>query len=277
MGLESETKKSQLVLEIFSLSTLSVACVHRHHGSSYGPVESHFIDWYRILGVEENADVENIKKRYRKLALQLHPDKNKHPKAELAFKLVLEAYSYLTDSVKRRAFNLERSKNFCIKCNRIPYTLSISLSKSHAPKVVGESNTANRSKWIRNRVKEMKQRFNEEIKVMETCLKAYSTSGKETPIFKPSDSCHFHGSTRSATPKESPVFDPSNYLSKGYPHIRTRIYRKPDNFWDLQREDTLNNYGGQGTVAGRSCHDFPVFEKISERGILKESAACVYY
>ncbi|KAG5240864.1 dnaJ subfamily member [Salix suchowensis] len=222
--------------------------------------------------VEDNADVEVIKKRYRKLALQLHPDKNKHPKAELAFKLVLEAYSYLTDSVKRRAFNLERSKNFCIKCNRIPYTLSISLSKSHAPKVVGESNTANRSKWIRDRVKEMKQRFNEEIKVMETCLKANSASGKEAPIFKPSDSCHFHGSARSATPKESPVFDPSNYLFKGYPHIRTRIYRKPDNFWD-----TLNNYGGQGTVAGRSCHDFPVFEKRSERGILKESAACVYY
>jgi len=51
MGLESETKKSQLVLEICSLSTLSVACVHRHRSSSYGPVESHFIDWYRILGV----------------------------------------------------------------------------------------------------------------------------------------------------------------------------------------------------------------------------------
>ena len=75
---------------------------------------------------------------------------------------------------------------------------------------------------------------------------------------------------------ESPVFDPSDYLLKGYPHIRTRIYRKPENFWDLQREDALNNYGGQGTVKGRSYHDFPVFEKRSERGILKESAACVY-
>ncbi|KAG6766570.1 hypothetical protein POTOM_030658 [Populus tomentosa] len=276
MGLESETKKSQLVLEICSLSTLSVACVHRHRSSSYGPAESHFIDWYRILGVEEDADIDVIKKRYRKLALQLHPDKNKHPRAELAFKLVFEAYSYLTDSIKRRAFNLERSKNFCIKCNRIPYTPGNNSSKSQAPKGAEESNAANRSKWLRNRVREMKQRFKEEIKVMENCLKANRASRKEAPLFKPSDNCHFHSNTRSVTPMESPVFDPSDYLLKGYPHIRTRIYRKPENFWDLQREDALNNYGGQGTVKGRSYHDFPVFEKRSERGILKESAACVY-
>lgn len=187
-----------------------------------------------------------------------------------------QAYSYLTDNIKRGAFNLERSKNFCIKCNRIPYTLGNNLSKSHAPKVAVESNAANRSKWLRNRVREMKQRFKEEIKVMENCLKANSASRKEAPLFKPSDNCHFHSNTRSVTRKESPVFDPSDYLLKGYPHIRTRIYRKPENFWDLQREDTLNNYGGQGTVTGRSYHDFPVFEKRSGRGTLKESAACVY-
>jgi hypothetical protein len=51
MGLELETKKSQLVFEICSLSALLVSCVHRHHSSSCDPVESHFIDWYRILGV----------------------------------------------------------------------------------------------------------------------------------------------------------------------------------------------------------------------------------
>ncbi|KAK9139279.1 hypothetical protein Scep_008960 [Stephania cephalantha] len=42
------------------------------------------------LEVEENANLDAIRKQYHKLALNLHPDKNKHPKAEIAFKLVLE-------------------------------------------------------------------------------------------------------------------------------------------------------------------------------------------
>uniref|UniRef100_A0A6N2MW68 J domain-containing protein n=1 Tax=Salix viminalis TaxID=40686 RepID=A0A6N2MW68_SALVM len=67
MGLELETRKSQLVFEICSLSTLLVSCVHRHHSSSCDPVESHFIDWYRILGVDENAGLEVMKRRYHKL------------------------------------------------------------------------------------------------------------------------------------------------------------------------------------------------------------------
>lgn len=40
--------------------------------------------------MEEDAGIDVIRKQYHKLALQLHPDKNKHPKAEVAFKLVSE-------------------------------------------------------------------------------------------------------------------------------------------------------------------------------------------
>ncbi|KAH8494942.1 hypothetical protein H0E87_018208 [Populus deltoides] len=275
MGLELETKKSQLVFEICSLSALLVSCVHRHHSSSCDPVESHFIDWYRILGVDENAGLEVIKKRYHKLALQLHPDKNNHPRADIAFKLVLEAYSYLSDNIKRRDFNLERSKKFCIVCNRIPYAFSNNLSKSDASKVVEELKSANRTRLLRNGVKEMKQRFKEEIKVMENCLRANSLSRKETPLFKPSENYQFQSNTRRVSQKaESPVFDPSNYLFTGYPHIRNRIYEKPENFSDLKRGDVLNRYGGHGE--GRSYNDFPVFETRSDGGMLKESAACVY-
>ncbi|ESQ55409.1 hypothetical protein EUTSA_v10026868mg [Eutrema salsugineum] len=66
-------------------------------------------DWYGILGVDPLADDVAVKKQYRKLALLLHPDKNKCQGAEGAFKLVLEAWSLLSDKVKRIAFDLKRT------------------------------------------------------------------------------------------------------------------------------------------------------------------------
>lgn len=53
-------------------------------------------DWYEILGVDHLADGKTVKKQYKKLALLLHPDKNKFNGAEGAFKLVLEAWSQLS-------------------------------------------------------------------------------------------------------------------------------------------------------------------------------------
>ncbi|KAL1118340.1 hypothetical protein V6Z11_D01G027900 [Gossypium hirsutum] len=78
--------KSQLVLEICSISTTNpIACSHRHHIEHL--VKSPFIDW-----LQKMPESELIKRRYHKLALQLHPDKNKHPKADVAFKLVSECF-----------------------------------------------------------------------------------------------------------------------------------------------------------------------------------------
>ncbi|KAJ6770940.1 CHAPERONE DNAJ-DOMAIN SUPERFAMILY PROTEIN [Salix koriyanagi] len=186
-----------------------------------------------------------------------------------------QAYSYLSDDIKRRDFNLERSKRFCIKCNRIPYAFSNNLSKSQTSKAVEELKSSNRARLLRNRVREMKQRFNEEINVMENCLRANSLPRKETPLFKPSENYRFQSNTRWVSQKaESPVFDPSNYLFKGYPHIRNRIYKRPESFPDLKRGDMLNKYGGHGK--GRSYNDFPVFEMRSDGGMLKESASWVY-
>ncbi|KAJ0239289.1 Uncharacterized protein HA466_0229620 [Hirschfeldia incana] len=65
-------------------------------------------DWYGVLGVDPLADDGAVKKQYRKLALLLHPDKNKCEGAEGAFKLVLEAWSLLSDKVKRIAFDQKR-------------------------------------------------------------------------------------------------------------------------------------------------------------------------
>ncbi|XP_015571313.2 uncharacterized protein LOC8274377 isoform X1 [Ricinus communis] len=63
------------------------------------------VDYYCVLGVSPWADDETVKKQYRKLALMLHPDKNKSLGADGAFKLVSEAWSLLSDKAKRLAYN----------------------------------------------------------------------------------------------------------------------------------------------------------------------------
>ena len=62
-------------------------------------------DYYKILGVPKTAKDNEIKKAYRKLALQWHPDKNKAPGAEEKFKEISEAYDVLSDKEKREIFD----------------------------------------------------------------------------------------------------------------------------------------------------------------------------
>ena len=63
-------------------------------------------DYYEILAVEKTADGESIKKAYRKLAMQYHPDRNQGDKeAEEKFKEATEAYEVLRDAEKRAAYD----------------------------------------------------------------------------------------------------------------------------------------------------------------------------
>ena len=64
-------------------------------------------DYYEVLGVSRNASEDGIKKAYRKLALQHHPDRNPGNKdAEEKFKEAAEAYEVLRDTQKREIYDL---------------------------------------------------------------------------------------------------------------------------------------------------------------------------
>lgn len=62
-------------------------------------------DYYAVLGVEKTCSVEEVRKAYRKLSLKVHPDKNKAPGAEEAFKKVSKAFKCLSEEESRRQYD----------------------------------------------------------------------------------------------------------------------------------------------------------------------------
>ena len=62
-------------------------------------------DYYEVLGVPRTADAEEIKRAFRRLARQYHPDVNKSPEAEAIFKEINEAYEVLSDEQKRALYD----------------------------------------------------------------------------------------------------------------------------------------------------------------------------
>ncbi|KAL8490598.1 hypothetical protein ACS0TY_022559 [Phlomoides rotata] len=203
MGIKSgnEEGKPELATEICELSARAIACSNLHHPRTN---KSPFINWYLVLRVDENADVYSIRKQFHKLALQLHPDKNKHFKAETAFKLVSEAYYCLSDTARRRAFDSKRRTTSCIKCNinTCPPT----------PTPYQESSKQSRTQ---RRIKDLRIKLMDEAIIIQKCLKPNAAA---EPV------------TVNGTRRETPIFNPSDYQYKGYPHHRTINYNKLQEF-----------------------------------------------
>lgn len=184
----------------------------------------------------------------------------------------MQAYACLSDAEKRKAFELERWKNFCFECKKIPYSSSASVPRNipnggsgfRVWNIISRS----RSYKIWKNFKEMRERFKEEARVIENCLRVNSMNRKESPVFNPGDYLDRSKSQR-RTDRETPVFNPSNYLYQGYPHFRSQVFQNPEKLWYLQSGNSVVNDRGGAT------YDSPVFEVRPERRMFANKFAYV--
>lgn len=70
------------------------------------------VDYYKILNLTKNASDDDIKKSYKKLALQYHPDRNKDSNAEDKFKQISEAYQVLSNKDTKQKYDFGHNINF---------------------------------------------------------------------------------------------------------------------------------------------------------------------
>ena len=83
-------------------------------------------DYYSILGVPRGSTEEDIKKAFRKNAMNYHPDRNKdNPSAEEKFKEINEAYAVLSDKEKRSQYDRFGSDGFHKRFSREDIFLSL--------------------------------------------------------------------------------------------------------------------------------------------------------
>lgn len=104
-ALKIAQKAQRLFPELENISQILTVC--NVHCSAESKINGSEMDWYGILQIQQFSDETTVKKQYRKLALLLHPDKNKFSGAEAAFKLIGEANRVLTDQAKRSVYDMK--------------------------------------------------------------------------------------------------------------------------------------------------------------------------
>jgi molecular chaperone DnaJ len=78
---------------------------------------------YNILGVAPNASTDEIKKRYRSLAMRYHPDRNSDAGADLRFNAIQKAYEVLTDTKRRIEYDQKLNDRIVLDAEAEAYEL----------------------------------------------------------------------------------------------------------------------------------------------------------
>ncbi|KAJ4801716.1 DNAJ heat shock N-terminal domain-containing protein-like [Rhynchospora pubera] len=105
VGAKEMALKGKKLFPLDNISQLLAVC-EVHCSAQLMP--NGLYDWYKIIQVGPASDEVLVGKQYLKLVRLLHPDKNKFPGAEVAFKLVVEAKDTLSDRSKRIAYDIKR-------------------------------------------------------------------------------------------------------------------------------------------------------------------------
>ncbi|KAF2317986.1 hypothetical protein GH714_041311 [Hevea brasiliensis] len=112
----NESKVRQRVPSTGSSSSASASATASSSSATYTEEQITIVrqikkkkDYYDILGLEKTCSVEDVRKAYRKLSLKVHPDKNKAPGAEEAFKAVSKAFQCLSNEESRKKYDLTGS------------------------------------------------------------------------------------------------------------------------------------------------------------------------
>ncbi|MCH82819.1 chaperone protein dnaJ, partial [Trifolium medium] len=117
-ALKFATKAQRLFPEIQNITQILTVC--EVHCVAQNKLSTSDMDWYGILLTDKFTEEATIKKQYKKLALLLHPDKNRSAGAEAAFKLIVEANRVLSDPTKRSLYNAKISRLVGITASQVP-------------------------------------------------------------------------------------------------------------------------------------------------------------
>ncbi|KAA3468606.1 Chaperone DnaJ [Gossypium australe] len=125
-------KAQKLFPELENIAQLLAVC-NVHHCAKL-KLNGSEMDWYGILQLDRSANKSSIKKQYRKLALLLHPDKNKFAGAEAAFKLIGEANAVLADQTKRSLYDMKTASKTPHPSNTASTNVGLSKSSQYDTK-----------------------------------------------------------------------------------------------------------------------------------------------
>ena len=128
------------------------------------------MDYYKILEVPENADISEIKKKYRKMVMKYHPDRNAgDEKTVKKFREITEAYEVLSNGEKRKEYDYKREnennhtkkkndkENFKNKYSENNFSFGKEFFKSAAEMKGMFENSFGLDKMIKNKAKDEKE------------------------------------------------------------------------------------------------------------------------